>query len=392
MRDEIDNPWLNAYFDRFRGGGFKWTPDRPLEVCFVMGYLGLTGGNTAILEHAKFLNSHGVLVTLIPTKGDLTEKPAWHEAFADLEITTVDAVKDRTFDVVIATWWETVYELPKLRFRHAAYFVQSIESRFYTAGTDVNAAARAELTYRFGIPIITVARWAEMYLALEHQAITFLVRNGIAKDRYHPEGNAVAARDGRRLRALVEGDIRLEMKGVPLAIDAARAAGFAEVWLMTTSDISEYEGVDRVFSKVPPDKTSEIYRSCDVLIKLSQVEGMFGPPLEMFHCGGTVVTWDVTGSEEYVVDGKNGLICTTGDTTALSDALSRIVNDPVLLDQLKAAALKSAHAWRDWEQSSRDFMNYLVGIASGVPIDRESLTLKILGAPEAIRLMQHAEA
>ena len=58
-----------------------------------------------------------------------------------------------------------------------------------------------------------------------------------------------------------------------------------------------FPGVDRVLSRVPIDRTGTVYRSCDVLMKLSRVEGMYSPPLEMFHCGGTVVTYDVTGHE-----------------------------------------------------------------------------------------------
>ena len=60
--------------------------------------------------------------------------------------------------------------------------------------------------------------------------------------------------------------------------------------------------------KITCHADSGIYRSCDVIVKLSYVEGMFGPPLEMFHCGGTSIVYDVTGHDEYIVHGKNGLV------------------------------------------------------------------------------------
>lgn len=386
MPEPVRNPWLTAYFDRFRNGGIGWQAGRPLEVCFVVGYLGITGGNTAILEHATYLRDQGALVTLVPTKEDPSVRHDWHDAFRDIRVASIDEVADRVFDVAIATWWETVYELPRLRFRHAVYFVQSIESRFYANGEDYERASLAELTYRFGIPAITVARWAEMYLELEHDSRAFLVRNGIAKDRYSPTGEAIAAREPGRVRALIEGDVRLAMKGVHEAVEACREAGFAEIWLMTTSDISEYAGVDRVLSKVAPDQTGAVYRSADVLVKLSQVEGMYGPPLEMFHCGGTVVTWDVTGSEEYVVDGVNGLVREMSDFDGLRDALRRVVSDSDLLERLKQGAERTAAEWPDWKASSEEFAAYVFGIASGTPIDSEALALSILGAPAAIEL------
>ena len=44
------------------------------------------------------------------------------------------------------------------------------------------------------------------------------------------------------------------------------------------------------------------------MLKLSRVEGMFGPPLEGFHMGATCVVTAVTGHEEYVEHGENGLV------------------------------------------------------------------------------------
>ena len=48
------------------------------------------------------------------------------------------------------------------------------------------------------------------------------------------------------------------------------------------------------------------YARSDVVLKLSRVEGMFGPPLEGFHRGATCVVTPVTGHDEYVEHGWNG--------------------------------------------------------------------------------------
>ncbi len=53
---------------------------------------------------------------------------------------------------------------------------------------------------------------------------------------------------------------------------------------------------------------AEPLRRTDVVLKLSSVEGMFGPPLEGFHRGATCVVTPVTGHEEYVEHGWNGLL------------------------------------------------------------------------------------
>src|SRR6185295_10764725 len=116
-------------------------------------------------------------------------------------------------------------------------------------------------------------------------------------------------------------------KRVPLAITLCRQAGIADVWLLTLTARDAYPGVTRVLSRVPITEVGAAYRSCDVLVKLSTVEGMFGPPLEMMHCGGTCVTSNVTGHEEYVRDGENALVVPQGEEHRAVEALRRLASD-----------------------------------------------------------------
>ncbi|MER2419141.1 glycosyltransferase, partial [Klebsiella pneumoniae] len=111
-------------------------------------------------------------------------------------------------------------------------------------------------------------------------------------------------------------------------------------------------GVSRVFSRVPMKVTPDIYRSCDILVKLSTVEGMFGPPLEIFHCGGTAIVFDVTGHDEYIVDGQNACVVHRGDMDGVVTTLRRLLNDRTELARLQAGALKTAEAWVSWDASS----------------------------------------
>jgi glycosyltransferase involved in cell wall biosynthesis len=276
------------------------------------------------------------------------------------------------------TWWPTIFELPKVRFRHAVYFVQSAESRFYAIGPDRDAAVLAELTYTLGLPVITIATWLQVFLAYEHGSFSFLCRNGVDKGRYTPDGPALAPPRTDGIRVLVEGS-SAPMKGVAAAVDAALAGGADEIWLLTPSVCAEHPGVDRVISRIPAAETPAVYRSCDVLLKLSQVEGMYGPPLEMFHCGGTVVTNDVTGHDEYVRNEFNGLVVQTGDLVAAGEAVARLRSDPQLLARLRENALLTALNWRDWDDAGSDFLRILTAIAKQRPPDRLSLLSRVAG-------------
>lgn len=372
------DPFLHEYFSRFaapsRGA------DGPLSIAFLIGSTDISGGTYVILQHALYAKRQGADVTIVHMFEHQPEYGTWHEALQELPLLSLADAEDREFDVVVATMWRTVYELPRLRCRHAVYFVQSVESRFYGGTTDSWAPPLAALTYTFDLPVITIARWIQAYLAFEHRRPSFLVHNGIRKDVYTPVGPTVAPESGIRLRVLIEGPIEVPMKNVEDAVELARSGGADEIWLLTSSDLTELRGVDRVFSRVPIEQTPAIYRSCPVLLKLSHVEGMYGPPLEMFHCGGTVVTYDVTGSDEFVRDGVNGLVVPMYDRGAVIEAVRTLRDRSDLVRDLRHGALRTARAWPDWDQSSSDFFDTLRLVARQPAPDHTHTMLAIRGA------------
>ena len=71
------------------------------------------------------------------------------------------------------------------------------------------------------------------------------------------------------------------------------------------------------------------------MLKLSTVEGMSGPPLEGFHRGATCVITPVTGHEEYVVHGYNGLITDWDDLGGAARQLDLLARDRRLLHFLR---------------------------------------------------------
>jgi hypothetical protein len=110
---------------------------------------------------------------------------------------------------------------------------------------------------------------------------------------------------------------------------------------------------------------AELYRSSDVLLKLSKVEGMFGPPLEAFHCGATAVCSIVTGCDEYLVHGWNGLLTMPGDDEAVRRSLTLLNEDRRFLHYLKYNSLTTARAWPTWDQASRFMAVALEQIVKG---------------------------
>ena len=281
---------------------------------------------------------------------------------------------------MIATWWRTALELATFDARHHAYFVQSIESRFYPPRESA-LQALVDFTYTLPVKLVTEATWIVEHLAHLFGQDAVLVRNGIRKDIYTSEGRAMAPRPaGGQPRILVEGHFCVPFKNTALAIRLAREAGARDIWVMTGSRVESLPGVSRVFSRVPIHETAEVYRSCDVLLKLSTVEGMFGPPLEMFHCGGTAVVFDVTGHDEYIRAGENALVARGRDVRRVVSDIRVLCNDRTRLQSLKAGAARTASAWPAWSQSSAEFHRWVVGIPKGRPTNVLQIEKMVKGA------------
>lgn len=339
-----------------------------MHIAFLLGSCEISGGTYVIIEHAtrlKMRNHHVSLITLNTVE---PHQLAWHPSAKNVEWLTLDEAKNCWFDFVFATWWQSVFLLEHLSASNYFYFIQSIESRFFPPENETNLETRdidvlqqwCESTYRYPLPVVTEAKWISNYLKEHYNRDSFIIRNGIRKDLYRPDGPTVTPRGQGIFRVLIEGPIDVSFKNVKKTIELCNRSDVDEVWLLTSSDISQYPGVDKCFSKVPIDNTPEIYRSCDVLVKLSYVEGMFGPPLEMFHCGGTALVYDVTGHGEYIKHNKNSLVVKKDSENDVVHCLNRLKNESGLIGRLQQGALQTASKWPDWSESSLNLEKLLV--------------------------------
>lgn len=352
-----------------------------MKIAFFIGSPDISGGSYAIYEHAIRMNRRGHPVSIITEDTVDPSRYSWHPEVSELEWTTLNSAATVHFDVAIATWWGSIFLLERLSADHYVYFVQSIESRFFEPEDPENYLLReysiwrdlCESTYFYSIPVITEAFWIQQYLEENYCSSVQLVRNGVRKDIYRQDGECITPRSPEKLRILVEGPIDVFYKNVKRTLDLCRQSDADEVWLLTPSQIDSSPGVDRVFSQVPIHLTPAIYRSCDVLVKLSYVEGMFGPPLEMFHCGGTSIVNDVTGYDEYIRHDENAFVAEKDNDAQVVYYLNTLKHNPEILGRLKAGAKNTADTWLDWEESSELFENAILSIRSGSPISRTYL-------------------
>lgn len=343
-----------------------------MKCIFTLGSPAIGGGTNVIFEHASKMAKEGKDVYIVTDRKIEPEEYAWHTSAHLLKWVTYDDIKDEEFDMAIATWWRTVYELYRVKSKRYVYFVQSIESKFYK-DNEQGVKMLAEMTYMLDMKVITEATWIKEYLA-KYGVDAYLVHNGIRKDIFALEGDTY--KKGKGLRVLVEGPVDVDFKNVPKTIDLVKQSDADEIWLLTSSKIDSYPGVDKVFSQVPPVDCAKIYRSCDVIVKLSYIEGMFGPPLEMFHCGGTAIVYDVTGHDEYIEHNKNGLVVKTDDDEKVVEYINKLKQDSKLLNKLKKGAIATAKSWVSWEESSMNFYKTVKKLNEMPSVTQEVLETK----------------
>lgn len=359
-----------------------------MRIAFIFGSPKISGGSYVIFQHAAYLKEKGHQVHLV-TLEKITLKPEdiWHDAMRNLDFISISEAGKNQYDICIATWWMSPFHLHKLNAKQYSYFVQSIEA-YFSEDADISNQYLAHESYNLGLPVITEALWIKEDLEKRFHSDVFFVENGIRKDIYSPNGNVVDARPRDGLRVLVEGSVTSRFKNIARTVDAVKASGIKDVWLLTPSDINSYPHVSRVLSNIPITKVADVYRSCDILVKHSFVEGMFGPPLEMFHCGGTAVVSNVTGFDQYIKDDVNALVTNVGSFHQITDALVRLKQDPALVQRLKQGALETAAVWPDWPTQSALFEQSLLEIMELPKVDRVKLAVQIRHALNIYELMK----
>jgi glycosyltransferase involved in cell wall biosynthesis len=323
-----------------------------VKVGFVVPDTHLSGGIGTVAEHARRLKfRHGFDVSLVL---DRDMPGQWtYEQLEGVPLLPLHEAQEQEFDVVVATWWETTYALFTLESARYAYFVQSLEDRFFPK-EHLPQQIGAGQTYGLPVSFITEARWIQRTLhELRPDASCYLVRNGIDKTNFAIPDEVDVRLDGP-LRIVVEGRPSVWFKGVPEALESAARMESPHHVTVVAADRTGISGAyDRVLGPLTHRELAEVYAETDVLLKLSRVEGMFGPPLEAFHRGATCVVTPVTGHEEYVRHGWNGLVVDWDDTRGAARMLDLLARDRRLLHFLRTNAVATARGWPSWDQSTQ---------------------------------------
>lgn len=341
-----------------------------MKIVFLLPQASISGGLFVAYRHAHFLAARGHDVTMAFVN---ESRGPGVQAYPDFLLPVrrlTELLQSRArFDVVISGWWECYYEMFRIAADHYMHFVQgddreSLDVQYGGAFPDQPFVELAFTNPRVGY--LTVARWLKERLERDADVTVAYAPNGIDLSRFRPDVTPLEPK-GERPRILIEGAGGLAFKRVDLAFRVARQIPEADIWHVSSDRIVQKEWrSQRRFAEVPLRDMPSIYASCDVLLKLSVVEGFFGPPLEMMACGGTAVVGRVHGHEEYVIDGHNALTVPLDDEAAAVSAVRRLMADASLRHQLSANAIETSKKF-GWEQQCPKFEAGMMELAEGLP-------------------------
>lgn len=326
-----------------------------MRIAYITPGCGLTGGIAVICQHVTRLQSRGHEVYLLSL-----EKPSSMEWFPGqtVPVTFIEEWKE-PLDILVATGWSTAFYLPRIPSTVKCYFVQSDETRFFTDGSLWKLLA--SLTYYFGVNYLTEAKWIQEWLFKTFGHNAQLIPNGLDESIFYPAPPLQTR--GSLPRVLLEGPIALPYKGMAEAFEAVAPLD-VEVWCVSSLGRPKKGWkCERFFEHVPMVEMCRIYSSCDILLKLSRVEGVFSPPMEMMACGGTAVVGRVTGCDEYIIDGYNALVVDLDDINAAREAVMRLMTDNSLREKLVTNGRATADRWK-WEESIDILERHFVKLVS----------------------------
>ena len=328
------------------------------KIAYIIPGTSISGGISVILNHANGLLKKGYDIFLI-SQDNITSID-W---FPNQQVPII-ALKDvnnpqkkyffKNIDILIATHWTTHNSMLDIVSKRKIYFIQSDERNF-----DKNKKYKKDTqkTYESNdnkIEYMTMAKWIKSWLKDEFNQDASYVPNGLDCNIFHcvdpiqPKGN--------KIRILLEGPINIPFKGMSDAFEVVKDLD-CEVWAVSSYGKPKPEWrCDRFFEKVNLYDMPAIYSSCDILLKMSTVESFAYPPLEMMACGGVPVILEVSGIEEYAVDGVNCLIVKNIKEAKL--AILKLISDRNLYDSLVQAGLETSKKF-NWGKSI-DELEYIM--------------------------------
>jgi glycosyltransferase involved in cell wall biosynthesis len=201
-----------------------------------------------------------------------------------------------------------------------------------------------------------------------------LIPNGIDLERFAPgtsgSNNAAAVHVGMATRMAPQKDFAsliravacLHVYGLPPVRVTLVGDGPDRPKLEELTDQLHLRDLITFAGRIGPDAVIEFLQSLDVFVHATFGESVGMALLEAYGVGLPILTTDVSGVNNMVRHGIDGLMVPAGDPAPLAEELARLISDPDLRRRLGAAARDRALADFGSELMARRYLDVLADI------------------------------
>ncbi len=186
----------------------------------------------------------------------------------------------------------------------------------------------------------------------------FMAHFGVDSELFSP---GEERSDGEPFRVLFCGSVG-QRKGISYLVDAFKRAelGDAELVFAGRAVGSRQPWIDeprvRHIDALARPKLVSVYRSADVVVLPSLIEGFPSTPLEGMACGLPAIVSEHTFGHDVIEDGVDGWVTPIRDADAIADKLRKLYEDRDLRRRMGAAARAKAKqfTWTRYGEALRD--------------------------------------
>lgn len=245
-------------------------------------------------------------------------------------------------DRVVAFSWRAIEALTAISGgdRRFGYVVE------YETWQEASAERRARMrsAYQRQIPMLASSEAVRSLLRQEGAADVRLSVHGIDRETYHAF-HPVEGRQAGRIGC----PIRMESVKSPEILEETlgrlRAAHGSAVSIWGFGGRGAPASLLGLFDEVHPSPSSSelarLYNGTGIFLLPSKSEGFGMPAAEAMSCGAATVVADNGGIHTFGEHGKNCWIVPAGDSSALVQAVERLMAEPALRERLGAEAARS---------------------------------------------------
>lgn len=316
-----------------------------MHVCYLLMSTELSGGVRVVFDQARFLHQRGHRVSIRAVRGSHD----WYPYLIDVEyLKDLDApFADAPPDVVVATFWFTVWPALQIGARRTVHLCQGYEGDILEYQ---EIRPQIEAVYRQPIPKLVVGPWLAERLQQVFGSASFPIHDIgqiVDVDQFTPP--PPWPRWQRRLRGaawrvLVVGQYGIDVKAIRNALEAVRilrARGVAIDLLRAATIAPDDEElavtpVDAFHVGISPPQMHELICSADVSVSPSLEGEGFGLPLaEALACGIPCVATRIAPFTRFGPQADYAVFVPPGDPAGLADGLQTIFDDAALRRRLR---------------------------------------------------------